>query len=131
MAMPGKRETGEIERRLRERADELRDDVRRELRNYDEQTYSRLTEGVPDPGDQSVADLLSDLNLADVTRDIGELRDIDVALQRLKEGSYGICVDCGREIDPARLEANPAAVRCIDDQRRYENRDRRKHYPSL
>lgn len=129
--MPNKQEAGEIEQRLRQRADELRTDIRRELRNYDDQTYSRLIDGVPDPGDESVADLLSDLNLADVTRDIGEIRDIDVALQRLKEGGYGICVDCGREINSERLEANPAAVRCIEDQRRYENRDRTRHYHTL
>lgn len=129
--MPSKQETGEIEQRLRRRAEELRRDIRRELDNYDDQSYSRLIDEVPDPGDESVADLLSDLNLAEVTRDIGEIRDIDLALQRLKEGNYGFCVDCGQEIDPQRLEANPAAVRCIEDQRRYENRDRRRHYHTL
>ncbi|MGH3928501.1 MAG: TraR/DksA family transcriptional regulator [Pseudonocardiaceae bacterium] len=38
------------------------------------------------------------------------------AKQRLDEGSYGICVDCGRPIGEERLEALPWAARCIQDQ---------------
>lgn len=124
-------QAGEIERRLRARAEELRLDIQRELRKYDDESYNRLADEVADTGDQSWADLVSDVNLAEVTRDVDEIRDIDVALQRLKEGSYGICVDCGQKINPERLEANPAAVRCLEDQRRYENRDRTTHYHTL
>ena len=40
--------------------------------------------------------------------------------QRLEDGKYGICVDCGKEIPAARLEALPEAIRCVEDQRRYE-----------
>jgi RNA polymerase-binding protein DksA len=44
------------------------------------------------------------------------LADIDVALARLRAGSYGVCTNCGREIDPRRLEALPWASLCIDCQ---------------
>ena len=37
------------------------------------------------------------------------LADIDQALLRIEEGSYGVCVRCGRPIDERRLEAMPAA----------------------
>ena len=36
------------------------------------------------------------------------------------EGRYGVCVDCGKEIPPERLEAAPESIRCVDDQRRFE-----------
>ena len=44
------------------------------------------------------------------------LADINTALARLAAGSYGICTNCGREIDPRRLEALPWASLCIDCQ---------------
>jgi RNA polymerase-binding transcription factor DksA len=45
---------------------------------------------------------------------------VDEALERLKKGTYGICLDCGEPIDRARLNALPAAKRCLDCQRRLE-----------
>ena len=42
------------------------------------------------------------------------------ALQRLAEGTYGICVDCGKEIPAGRLKAMPEAIRCVEDQRRFQ-----------
>ncbi|MEU1973323.1 TraR/DksA family transcriptional regulator [Microbacterium sp. NPDC019599] len=43
-----------------------------------------------------------------------ELVDIDAAQARVERGTYGVCVDCGRSIPPARLEARPTATRCVD-----------------
>jgi RNA polymerase-binding protein DksA len=48
------------------------------------------------------------------------LSEIDAALTRIDDGTYGKCQVCGREIDRARLEARPWASLCIDDQRRQE-----------
>jgi DnaK suppressor protein len=45
------------------------------------------------------------------------LAQIDRALARLDEGSYGICERCGKEILVDRLRARPWATLCIDDQR--------------
>lgn len=41
-----------------------------------------------------------------------ELRRIDAALERLEEGDYGYCVECGEEIETKRLDVDPAAPRC-------------------
>ena len=38
---------------------------------------------------------------------------IDEALERMEEGAYGICVDCGEQIPEARLEVRPLSVRCV------------------
>lgn len=120
----------EVKARLTDRAEYLRMDIQRELRKYDNESYTLLAERVADPGDQAWADLVADMNLAEVTRDVGELRLIDRALQRLAEGNYGICIACGEHIDPARLEANPAAIRCLECQREFEARSRQSR-PSL
>jgi DnaK suppressor protein len=44
-----------------------------------------------------------------------ELRDVEHALGRLEEGSYGICEVCGESISEARLEERPATRRCRQD----------------
>ncbi len=45
-----------------------------------------------------------------------ELADVEHALTRLDEGTYGTCEACGRPIDEGRLEAVPAARFCLEDQ---------------
>ena len=42
------------------------------------------------------------------------LDEIDVALGRLAEGTYGTCATCGKEIAPERLEFRPESVSCVD-----------------
>ena len=49
-----------------------------------------------------------------------ELADVEHALRRLDEGTYGICEACGRPIDEERLEALPATRLCRNDQQRAE-----------
>jgi RNA polymerase-binding transcription factor DksA len=49
-----------------------------------------------------------------------ELSDVDRALRRIRERTYGLCEACGRPIGSARLEARPAARFCIEDQARVE-----------
>ena len=43
---------------------------------------------------------------------------IDAALQRIEDGTYGVCEACGNQIAPDRLRAIPWTTRCIDDARR-------------
>jgi DnaK suppressor protein len=124
----------EVKARLSERAEYLRQDIQRELRKYDDESYTRLAERIADSAEQAWSDLVSDLNLAEITRDVHEIRDIDTALQRLAQGQYGICIDCGDRIEPKRLDANPSAVRCLECQRETEHRKRQTgqaDYPSL
>ncbi len=62
-----------------------------------------------------------------------ELMLIDAAFQRMDEGSYGECVDCGTDIPLERLEAVPFAIRCEEDARMRELERMGGHYatPSL
>jgi RNA polymerase-binding protein DksA len=50
------------------------------------------------------------------------LAEIDAALKRIENGTYGTCVNCGRPIGPERLEALPWATLCIDCKRKDELR---------
>ena len=59
-----------------------------------------------------------------------ELADMERALRRLDEGTYGRCEACGRRIGAARLQARPAARFCIEDQARSEREVRPPEGPA-
>jgi DnaK suppressor protein len=48
------------------------------------------------------------------------LQMVDGALTRIREGSFGECISCGKEINPKRLEAVPWTRHCIDCQEKLE-----------
>ncbi|MBV8033155.1 MAG: TraR/DksA C4-type zinc finger protein, partial [Betaproteobacteria bacterium] len=100
-----------------ERRNALLQEIREDVARAREHSFGELAGPAPDPGDQSVADLIADLEQADVGRDLDELRALEAAHARFREGRYGICVDCGADIEYARLRANPSAIRCIHCQR--------------
>lgn len=62
---------------------------------------------------------------AEQMRDQQELKDVRAALQRMEDGSYGECMDCGKMIALARLQAFPSAKRCIACQTLHEDKKRR------
>ena len=107
---------------LLHRYQDLREEIRRGLLASDDEHYIDLAGRVHDLEDESVADLLVDIQLASIDRDLDELRRVDAALLRIARGDYGDCEDCGGEIDVERLQAQPAASRCEDCQRRHEKR---------
>ncbi|NCF25467.1 MAG: TraR/DksA family transcriptional regulator [Gammaproteobacteria bacterium] len=53
-------------------------------------------------------------------RRVAQLREIDAALRRIDEGSYGNCERCEEPVDPRRLDADPTARLCIDCASRSE-----------
>lgn len=110
----------ELMLKLRRRYRELWADIRREISRGDLETYQDTAGETHDLGDEATADLVADLNLADIHRDVVEMREVEAAIHRLMEGNYGTCADCDKNIDLARLRANPAALRCEPCQKRYE-----------
>jgi RNA polymerase-binding protein DksA len=86
---------------------------------------------VGDAGDESVVRMATDLHLQEAGRDLEELRDIEAALQRLDDGSYGDCEQCGTEIGYPRLEVQPTATRCIECQSQFEKTHAHKGMPTL
>lgn len=120
-----------LKHKLEDERQRLRADIRDELLKSDAEQYSDLAGSVPDTGDAALADLLSDLNTAVLGRSIKELREVEAALERIKEGVYGRCEDCAVEIPLERLEVNPAARRCTADQERHEKFYQTENKPSL
>jgi DnaK suppressor protein len=87
-----------------------------QLRQYTEQIRSDQAaalelnnEDVKDSVDLSVLDLNKEILFRLGERDSQLVADIDQALLRIKEGSYGICARCGQPIDERRLEVIPTA----------------------
>lgn len=117
--------------RLRERADQLRGEIRNTLARSSDETHVRIAEQARDNGDDSFSDLIVHLNYAEIDRDALELRRIDGALTRLSDGTYGICVDCDQAIAMPRLEAEPTAERCVRCQELYEKTHATDPTPSL
>lgn len=109
---------------LSRREQELRDRIHHSLVNSDNKDYAEMAGRVQDLGDQSLADVLADANIHALEQEVAELADITAALRRIRDGSYGVCLDCGAEIAPKRLEAHPTAKRCRDCQARHEHRAR-------
>lgn len=120
-----------FKRQLKCRFMELRNEIREELLSYDNEQYRELAGSVHDSGDESVADLLVDLNLASIDRHIHEINDIDSALMRIAEGHYGSCIDCDSPIAFKRLLAYPAAKRCIVCQTLYEKTHATNRNPDM
>lgn len=85
-------------------------------------TYGRLTE---DEGTQDLADKASSAytkeflySLSNTDREA--LQQVDEALQRISSGGFGVCVECGQELNKKRLEAVPWASHCIACQEKIE-----------
>lgn len=130
MALDHQHET-QFKARLRERANQLREEIRSTLERSNDETHVQIAERARDEGDDSFSALVVDLNLFDIDRDAQELRRIDGALLRLKEGSFGECIDCGQQIPLARLEAEPTAARCVNCQELYEKTHASPGTPTL
>jgi RNA polymerase-binding protein DksA len=99
----------------------LLEEVRDELEASENEQMAELLGRTPaDSADFSFADALADLNVAMVDRHVHQLRDIEAARQRIGAGHFGICIDCGTEVDFDRLMAYPTAKRCLRCQQQRE-----------
>jgi DnaK suppressor protein len=85
-----------------------------------------------DAGDVDVSDTTDDAAADESTSQALEeggvisqtLQRVESALQRIKDGTYGRCTICGRQIPPARLEAVPWAEYCVEDQEKLDKVDK-------
>ena len=82
-------------------------DITAEVRHEDKPLEKDFEEQAVETQNDQVLDALDDEARL-------ELKQIDAALVRMDDGSYGECVACGNEIPVARLQAVPFADKCID-----------------
>ncbi|WON75309.1 TraR/DksA family transcriptional regulator [Nitrosospira sp. Is2] len=116
---------------LQRRYLELREEIRSELERSGNEHYADLAGSVADPGDESVADMLVDVNAALVDRQVREIREVEETLKRLAEPGFGDCIDCGGEIGFERLLAYPTARRCVRCQSLHEKTYSHEPNPTL
>jgi len=92
------------------------------------QETARLEDEARDSGEAEVRDSTDDATSSQSTSEALEedalasqtLTLVRDALKRIKDGTYGRCIACGRQIPEARLEAVPWAAYCVEDQEKLD-----------
>lgn len=132
MAPLNQSQLDQLTKRLNEDNQALLREVRSELENSGDQHRIDLLNSEPgDTGDESMANALADFNLTILDRHIDDMRDIEAAFQRIKDGEYGVCADCGDDVGFARLQAYPTAKRCIVCQEKREREYAQEGRPKM
>jgi phage/conjugal plasmid C-4 type zinc finger TraR family protein len=111
-----------IQAALEARRVALRAEVKVQMQGSGDERVVGLRNRLEETDDWAVADSLAELDIAGLRHALNELTEVDAALARLRDGSYGECSDCGEPIAPARLSAYPTATRCIECQQTFEAR---------
>lgn len=104
---------------LRRMLEERRGEIQEKLRAIREEIPSYQDE-VRDTEEQSVTDFAQEMDFALMEMKAQTLIRIDEALQRVDQGTYGTCDECGQDIAAARLSAVPFALLCLECQEREE-----------
>jgi RNA polymerase-binding protein DksA len=132
MAALTQSQINQLAKKLNENYMTLLREVREELENSGNQHRIDLLNSEPgDSGDESMANALADFNLTILDRHIDAMRDIEAALQRIKNGEYGVCTDCGDEVAFDRLQVYPTAKRCVACQERREREYAHEGHPKM
>jgi DnaK suppressor protein len=120
-----------MQAQTQERTEQLRNLLNHErsvaLARVREYRTAQEGEAIPPPSDElDTARALSDVetHASLIERAEERLRAMDFALNRLEQGRYGICTECGDDIPLERLKALPFAAYCVDCQHK-RNRSRR------
>lgn len=108
---------------IRKRLMQDRENLLMDLRQKNAEAAAMIDTGVPDPGDMSMNDFLTDFLhlLGDTQRE--RIMMIDEALRRLEEGTYGTCENCGEAIPIERLEVQPYTPFCVDCKEMLERQE--------
>jgi DnaK suppressor protein len=112
----------------RQRLIDLRDELTR-LRDGLDEDEVELEGGGDDFSETDSGDMSQSIFDREMDASVGEgierrLGEVARALQKIEEGTYGVCDDTGEEIPRGRLEAVPEAIRTVEAQQRFE-RERR------
>lgn len=133
VTLPRAEAGGAREQSLRERLDARRRELIDEIaRHAAEVALAPEARGEDLTSSQHPADVASDLDqrerlVAQTGTERVRLVAVDGALARLDAGTYGLCVDCGGEIQLERLIALPQAARCFECQERDERSQGARH----
>jgi len=102
----------EVKDRLLERKKLLWLEVKEQLKSSIGDGYQEMLATARDEEDQATVSLMAETSLTLLGPKRQELEAIEEALQRLENGSYGLCEVCGQPIEPRRLEIMPETPLC-------------------
>jgi len=100
----------------------IREDILSKAKKLQEDTYTLGTDGIQDMADAASNSYNADILMSISDNDLRLLKDIDNALDKIANGTYGICEECEEIINEKRLEANPVARYCIACKRLIEEK---------
>lgn len=101
---------------------EMRKDILKKAKKLKEDSYSLGTDGIQDMADAASNTYNVDILMSISDNDIKMLKEIDSAIDKINNGTYGICEECEENINEKRLEANPTARYCINCKRLMEQK---------
>lgn len=102
---------------------QLRDELVEQVRDLSSSSLSYRREPGEDLADVGSENFSRDMGLALMTEEGRKIVLIQDAIQRMVEGTYGTCVDCGKDVGEGRLDAIPYAKLCIDCKAARESND--------
>ncbi|MFW2438770.1 MAG: TraR/DksA family transcriptional regulator [Arenicellales bacterium] len=120
MSNINEKELSELRKSLLTYRKQLQQEIHDELINEGSSNAISLAGKVHDKQEESLSEMLTEINLAMLSQHQHELKNLERALQRMNDGEYGTCIDCDAPIAIARLQAYPTAVRCINCQAKHE-----------
>ena len=106
------------------------EEMSRDLLSGAEKTIHEMTDhtsNYPDPTDRASAESDRSFELRIRDRERKLLAKIKEAIERIDEGSYGVCDECGDEISTKRLNARPVTTLCIECKTAQENKEKAQH----
>jgi DnaK suppressor protein len=103
----------ELRRSLVKKREDIVKEAKEEIAKYISGENRQLVDTALDEGDWAVVDISEDINLRRLAAHRKALHDIDEALRKIEEGSYGTCEECGEEIGEKRLSVLPSATLCV------------------
>jgi DnaK suppressor protein len=106
----------ELKKTLLRRREAIVREAKEEIAKYVSGENRQLVDTALDEGDWAVVDISEDINLMRLGAHRKALHDIDEALRKINEGTYGICEECGEEISEKRLSVIPTATLCVNCQ---------------
>lgn len=105
---------------LLQKKDEVTRNLEEQIGHQFNEDLQKRIDHVLDTGDQAMLDMAEELDLSLLEMRNKNLKAIQDAFRRLKEGSYGICEECGIEIPEKRLMVMPFTPFCVDCQQKQE-----------
>ena len=114
------KELSELREKLLAYRKQLQQEIHDELFKEGSSSATSLAGKVHDKQEESLSEMLTEINLAMLSQHQHELKNLERALSRMDDGEYGTCIDCDATIAIARLQAYPTAVRCISCQAIHE-----------